>query len=268
MAAPNTCAVEKFSMEILRHIIKEWLQFYNTALVVHSIYSFPTIWGLEDWLHMLTTEYSHLLPPCPTYSWGTEVVAKSKIFLQELWSRFPVKSASKLFREKTNKQPCSHWGVKQIFTISILHPLSRPAGTGLPHLDLSSVSQACLKGVQSTERSWLSAQWWIRHLFFHLSCIQGMNRCSDEETWNFLQVSAILWAKDHKGLWVVILQLPRILYPIVHLPKKGLSHKPHLLAFSPLCAPVSSPRMIKSMLDFIFIWSIRNPVSDSLKMLL
>lgn len=252
-------------MEILRHIIQEWLQFYNTALVVHST------WGLEDWFHMLTTEYSHLLPPCPTYSWDTEVAGKSTIFLQQLWSGFPLKSASKLFRPnfiKKKKQPCSHWGVKQIFTISLLHPLSRPAGTGLPHLDLSSASGACLKGVQSTEHSWLSTQWWIRHLFFHLSCIQGMNRCSDEETWNFLQVSAKLWAKDHKGFLVVILQLPRILYPIVHLPKKGLSHKPHLLVFSPLCAPVSSPRMIKPLLDFIFIWSILNPVSDSLKLLL
>lgn len=147
-------------------------------------------------------------------------------------------------------------------------PLNHPAGTGLPHLGLSSVSGACLKGVQLTEHSWLSAQWWIRHLFFHLSCTQGTNRCSDEESWNFLQASAILWAKDHKGFLVAILQLPKILYPTVHLPKIGLSHKPHLLAFSPLCTPVSSPRMIKPLLDFIFIWSILNPISDCLKLLI
>lgn len=47
---------------------------------------------------MLTTDCSHLLPPCPPCSWDTEAVGKStESYLQELWIRFPLKSAVKLF---------------------------------------------------------------------------------------------------------------------------------------------------------------------------
>lgn len=59
----------------------------------------------EDWFHMLTTDYSHLLPPCPTYSWDTKVVGKStESYLPELWIRFPLKSAAKLFGPNLMKE--------------------------------------------------------------------------------------------------------------------------------------------------------------------
>lgn len=47
---------------------------------------------------MLRTVYACALPPCSIFSWDTEVVSKSReSYLQELWLRFPLKLAAKLF---------------------------------------------------------------------------------------------------------------------------------------------------------------------------